>query len=134
MNRSTLTFVTLAALLGGFALAAQTPSQDPLVKEVERLRGEVFELKQRIQSQGDVGAELRRLSELQGQTVKYLTRQGEAAASLGEKLGESEAKGFTFGINPDSRIALLAGLNTFSETLRQEVPGTQGTAAGGEQR
>ena len=33
-----------------------------------------------------------------------------------------EKKGFTFGINPDSRVTLLAGWHTFAAGLQKEVP------------
>ena len=35
----------------------------------------------------------------------------------------AEEKGFTFGINPESREVLLAGFNSFAEVLQSDVPG-----------
>lgn len=54
--------------------------------------------------------------------LAYLSAQAEAAKRLDERLKESEEKGFTFGINPESRVVLLAAFGEFSATLQNDVP------------
>jgi len=61
--------------------------------------------------------------------VGYLQAQAKSAAHLQLMLAESEDKGFTFGINPDSRVALLSGFNQFVNTLQTDVPGAPGDDA-----
>jgi len=53
----------------------------------------------------------------------YLGDQAKAAAALDKKLDESEKAGFTYGINPSSREALLAGFRAFTAGAQKNVPG-----------
>jgi hypothetical protein len=56
--------------------------------------------------------------------VAYVNAQAQAAAALQLSLAESEEKGFTYGINPESREVMLAGFRQFLSTLQTDVPGT----------
>jgi len=46
-----------------------------------------------------------------------------SAKVLQDALAESLEKGFTYGINPESRVVLLAGFQQFVSALQAEVPG-----------
>lgn len=54
---------------------------------------------------------------------EYLQAQAKAAAAMDVRFNESEAAGFTWGINPESREILLQGFRDFSSSLRKNVPG-----------
>lgn len=54
--------------------------------------------------------------------MAYLSAQSEAAKRLDEQLKVSAEQGFTFGINPDSRVTMLAGFGEFTTTLQKDVP------------
>ncbi len=56
--------------------------------------------------------------------IAYLQAQALASDQLKLVLADSEEKGFTYGINPDSRIVLLNGFEQFANTLGTAVPGT----------
>lgn len=56
----------------------------------------------------------------------YLSAQAESAKRLAEVLEESRAKGFTYGINPDSRVVMLAGFGEFLRGLQSNVPAADG--------
>jgi hypothetical protein len=55
----------------------------------------------------------------------YLKAQSKAAAALTVALDKSEKEGFTYGINPASREALLAGLRQSATAAQQKVPGVK---------
>src|SRR5687768_8603453 len=54
---------------------------------------------------------------------KYVQNQARAAEVLSRSLYESDAQGFTYGINPSSRKVLLAGLRGVAGAAQQGVPG-----------
>ncbi len=55
-------------------------------------------------------------------TAKYAQEQSKAAAALVTALDEVEQKGFTFGINPESRVALLRGWREALVAAQRDVP------------
>ncbi len=107
------------------------PPPDPLAR-LERLQQEVSALKIEVaRLRGQSGAEsgarspgkedqARRDME---QVVLYLRDQAQAAKLLQETLDAVEAKGFTAGINPDSRATLLAGWRAQLAAMQANVPG-----------
>jgi len=121
MKPSILLSVIVLALVVSAQTFAQapraTPSQDVraefdlLKREVSRLKQEVTALKD---AQGPKPEEFEAV-------VAYLNAQAESASYLKQVLVESEEKGFTYGINPDSRIVLLAGFEHFATTLETPV-------------
>lgn len=120
-----LSVACLALCAAAFSLATTPPAQSDLQKEVERLRVEVAELKRKVGTAEPerLRKELEDAKRLADETSAYLSAQADAAASLIEALRDAEKKGFTFGINPDSRVVLLQGFQTFCEGLQKNVPG-----------
>ncbi len=118
-HRVHLTLCAAAALVCGSNIAQPPASQDPdvalLRRDVAQLKAEVAQL--RAQSTADPDE-----VDLE-EVVTYLKAQAESAADLQKMLAEAEDKGFTYGINPDSRVAMLAGFNQFTSALQTDVPG-----------
>jgi len=82
-----------------FGSAPQRPPQaDP---EVEALKAEVEALNARVEAM-----------------ETFAEAQAAAGAELMKALEKSEAKGFTAGINPESREVLLAGLRASAEAMK----------------
>jgi septal ring factor EnvC (AmiA/AmiB activator) len=127
----TLVSLSLAAVCG-LALAQQPvpkpapPKLDALQKEVAMLRDEVAALKKAVPppaaNTDKLAAELKETRALVEQLVAYVRAQAEGAGQLSQVLADSEKKGFTYGINPDSRIVLLQGLNSFVDALQTNLP------------
>jgi hypothetical protein len=119
MHKLLLGLVATAALGVGTS-TSKPPQEDPAVeiaelkRQVARLTADVSLLKQAA------GGEE---SEKEKQLLAYVEAQAQAAAELDKVFAESEEKGFTYGINPESREVLLAGLRRFTATLQSNVPG-----------
>lgn len=135
--QSTLAFAVAAFALGAaFAapstpLAAQPVQGTPLerLEAVEKrladLESQLATLKLAKPGSTEKPADAQGLADLDKQlesVLAYLSAQSEAAKRLDEQLKDSEAKGFTFGINPDSRTVMLAGFAEFTTTLQTDVP------------
>ena len=88
------------------------PKRDAVAQELEALR---------LQNDA-LGAELAATKGTIEQVVKYLEVQAESAKAMTAVLDDSELKGFTFGINPESRIALLAGWRAALDAQQKDVP------------
>ncbi len=54
--------------------------------------------------------------------ARYAQEQSKAAAALAAALDDVEQKGFTFGINPESRVALLRGWREALVAAQRDVP------------
>lgn len=114
-----------------FPLAAEPVQGTPLErleaveKRVVELETELAALKKAKPAAAVQAADAKAQLDVEKQladVVGYLAAQAEAAKRLDEKLKESETKGFTFGINPDSRIVMLSGFSDFTSTLQSDVP------------
>jgi hypothetical protein len=109
----------LAALCTATFVAPQSGDVEQKVgaleKRVAELTAEIAELKK-----APSGAEAteKALEELRG----ALRAQGDAAARLASALDDSQAKGFTYGINPDSRVALLQGFREYCDAVKSAAP------------
>jgi hypothetical protein len=116
-----------AATVLGVGTPTGKPAQDPtaeiaeLKRQVARLQADVGALKQALASAEE--------SEQEKQLVAYVEAQAKAAGVLRKVLDDSEAKGFTYGINPQSREVLLAGLHEFAQVLQDKVPGPKAAGA-----
>jgi len=112
-----LSLFALAALVCGSTFAQAPRTQDP---DVAALQRDVVRL------QSELALLLAAAEDEEGQideVLEYLNAQAASAEFLQEKLADSEDKGFTWGINPDSRIVMLEGFNDFVNTLQTDVPG-----------
>ena len=135
-----LTLVAAAALAAGAAFA-KTPGpvaaapQEPsamdrlvgLEKQVADLTAQVATLKKaHVPPAAANGAptpeqyaDLRRQMD---EVLAYLEAQSASAKVLASSLDVSREKGFTYGINPDSRTVLLEGFEQFTTALQTKVP------------
>ena len=80
---------------------------------------DVADLKAKFAEHEKAVGESRALAE---KTAKYLSEQAKAAAQMQDVLDASEKAGFTFGINPDSRILLLAGWRESLAAAQKDLP------------
>lgn len=114
--KNTLLLVSLAALAClAFAQTPKPPQAPPgsdLALRVASLETEMILLKAQV-SQTRAG---------NAQLATFVRAQADSAQKLAAVLDDSEAKGFTYGINPDSRTVLLAGLREFLAGMQQNVP------------
>jgi hypothetical protein len=137
--QSTLAFAVAAFALGAaFAapsapLAAQPVQGTPLErleaaeKRLADLENQLAALKgvKPVATDKDKPADTQGVEAIDKQlqsVLAYLGAQAEAAKRLDVVLKDSDAKGFTFGINPDSRIVMLHGFADFTTTLQTDVP------------
>jgi hypothetical protein len=105
--------VPVAALVCfAFAQAPQNPQNNGQAQRIESLEREVAALK-----------EAQKMMRMECDQIGSLMRaQATSADALLAVLDDSEQKGFTYGINPDSRIVLLAGLRQFLADMQRNVP------------
>lgn len=132
MNSKQTLAVIGTATLCGLALAQAPKIQSP-ADRLDALEKEVHALRARVDappsssssSSDDVSALKKELAETRGmlnQVITWASVQAEGAAELARVLDDSEQKGFTFGINPDSRVALLTGWRSFAAGLQKDAP------------
>lgn len=99
-----LTLLTLAIGISGLAFSQDPPAPESSDKKIERLEKELVATRERTES---LATSLARTQLVLDDVLKYLAAQAEGAKSVAKSLDESEAAGFTWGINPDSRKILL---------------------------
>ena len=122
MNKVILGLFAVAAIAVGSSFGAPPKAQDPsteiadLKRQIARLQADVNMLKAGAAAGDEAQQGVREL-------MGYVEAQAKAAAGLQKVLADAEQKGFTFGINPESREVLLAGFNSFAEVLQSELPG-----------
>ncbi len=122
--KSLLPLALFASAVASLAFAA-SPAQDAPPDRVAALEKELAELKSRVAGleQGGAGTELgRALAEERARSealVSWARAQGAAALALQDTLQDAREKGFTAGINPASREALLAGFDALAASLRK---------------
>ncbi len=103
--------LVLATYQGGQAADAET--------RLAAVEKEVAELRKVAGAHALVLAESHSLAE---KTAKYVAEQAKAAALLFDTLDQSEKAGFTFGINPESRIILLRGWRETLAAAQRDLP------------
>jgi hypothetical protein len=126
MNRNLSLVLVASAVVCGLALAQAPQSKDAaqvaaLQKRVEALEADVAALKKASPGTGEFAAGIDKDRKTVEQLVKYTAAQAAAAVKLQAVLEDSRAKGFTFGINPDSRTVLLQGFQDFTESIKTEA-------------
>jgi uncharacterized protein HemX len=107
-----------------FAQAQEPTPTERLValeKQIRALEGEVAKLQTRL-GPPTKGPDLGDTRVLVEELVSYVNAQAKGAQQLAAVLAQSEEKGFTAGINSNSRIVLLEGMNSFVDSLQRNVP------------
>jgi hypothetical protein len=123
---STLSLIAVAgALACGLTFARPVQVDDDpevrlaaLEKEFAALKAEVVALRKAPAATtvaSDPSAALRQDLE---KIVQWVQAQNKAAEALANALEDARSKGFTAGINPDSRTALLTGFGELSAALK----------------
>src|SRR5262245_53634801 len=113
MNRNLSLVVFASAAVCGLAFAQVTQKPDAaaqiaaLEKRVAALEADLTAFKAATPGTPESEAALAKDRQTLDQLVRYTAAQGAAAEKLQDMLDDSQAKGFTYGINPDSRIVLL---------------------------
>jgi len=115
----------LPAILLACALFAGGAWSDERAQKAD-LETRVAELERRLadteRSGAALSSELGALRATDREILAYLQRQAQAANTMQDVLDASEAKGFTAGINPNSRIELLAGLRSLYSAAAADIP------------
>lgn len=83
------------------------------------LEKETAALRKVVETQSKDATEAKALAE---GSARYAAEQAKAAATMLETLDASEKAGFTFGINPESRIVLLRGWRDALNAAQRDVP------------
>jgi len=127
MNRNLSLVLVASAVVCGLALAQAPQNKDAaqlaaLQKRVDALEASVAELKKATPGTADFAAGIDKDRKVIDHIVKYTAAQAAAAVKLQAVLEDSREKGFTFGINPDSRIVMLQGFQDFTDTLKTDAP------------
>jgi len=117
MNSPVCVIAVAGALACGLSIARPTAAR---TDELSQLDGRVAELEKELTALKSEVASLRKAPAADGgkdavkadldEVVRWVQAQGVAAQALQKALDDSRAKGFTAGINPQSRDLLLAGL------------------------
>ena len=115
--------------LAAFAFAGSgpeaSPSQDPR-ERIATLEREVAELKLEVQNLRQGGGDSELAKQLTAQKadlqklIEWARAQGQAATALQTALEDARTKGFTAGINPDSREVLLTGFEQLTGSLKAD--------------
>jgi hypothetical protein len=113
--------VAVVACAAGFG-AAQTPQQPTATQRLEALEKEVATLEADLERVTKLTSGAEQTKKLVESVVAWAEAQAAAAERLERALADAEAKGFTKGINWESREALLAGMNDLAGTLQEDVP------------
>jgi hypothetical protein len=122
--KSILPLALVVSAVASLAWAA-SPQQDAPLERLAVVEKELADLKARLAhlEQGGAGTELARGlqqdRERHEALLAWARTQGEAAKALQGVLADAREKGFTAGINPASREALLAGFDALATALRR---------------
>jgi hypothetical protein len=114
---TTITNVFATACLGLAAFQSTVAfDAESRIKEVE---AQVADMRKIVEAQYKDLADTKLLAE---KSAKYADTQAKAAATMLQTLDASEKAGFTFGINPDSRIVLLSGWRDALNAAQRDLP------------
>jgi phosphoglycolate phosphatase-like HAD superfamily hydrolase len=116
-----LSFAVFASVLlaSSMAFNAAAQVQDPMQQRLDAIQKDILESQKRSEQMNEDFKALRKTIE---DSQKYIEAQSKAAKSMAEVLDDAEKKGFTFGINPESREVLLRGWHDELGVLQQGVP------------
>ena len=128
MNRNLSLVIVACAAACGLALAQATQKPDAaaqiaaLQKRVDALESELAQLKTVTPGTSEFEAGIAKDHQALENVLKYTAATASAAEHLDAVLDDSQAKGFTYGINPDSRIVMLQGFHEFTAALKTNAP------------
>ncbi len=115
------TVLLLAALFAGGAWSQERTQSQDLAQRVDALEAELQRSQRAMAAlEAEQAAAAARLRQME----TYLASQAGAARTLATVLDDVERLGFTAGINPDSRVRLLAGLRAQIAASQRAVPGS----------
>jgi hypothetical protein len=120
MKNSLSIAVLAVALFAGLSFS-QNPPAPSADHKLEILEKDLVSTRLRVET---LSAELSEMRATLDATTKYLADQATSAKNLAATLDASEAAGFTYGINPDSRHILLKGWREQLATAQKDVPKT----------
>jgi N-acetylmuramic acid 6-phosphate (MurNAc-6-P) etherase len=114
---TTITSVLATACLGLAAFQSSVAlDAESRLKDVE---AQVADMRKIVDSQAKDLADAKLLAE---KNARYADAQAKAAAAMLQTLDASEKAGFTFGINPESRIVLLSGWREALNAAQRDLP------------
>lgn len=108
-------FATACLSLAAFQTTQATGAEARL-KDLET---KIADLQRTVDAQAKDATDAKALAE---KGAKYAETQAKAAAAMMATLEASEKAGFTFGINPDSRVVLLQGWREALMAAQTNVP------------
>jgi hypothetical protein len=130
-----LGLVGLVLVVSGLAFAQGDAGTrtDENGEKIARLERDLLESQKRTEKlAADLAAELADTKAQLALVVRYLEQRAESSKALATTLDESEAAGFTFGLNPESRHILLRGWREHLADLQKDVPSTKPTPKPGD--
>jgi hypothetical protein len=125
MSTTTLSVFATACL--GLATFQGTVAYDAEAR-IDALAKDVAALQKVVETQTKDATDAKILAE---KNAKYAAEQAKAAGAMLETLDATEKAGFTFGINPESRVLLLNGWRTALEAAQRDVPALPAPATAG---
>lgn len=117
MKTSVISLLVVVAAAAALSFAQSPPSKSDGKKD-----GAALELEALRSKCDGLTAELTETKRTLEQVVRYLDLQAQNAKAMEAVLDDSEAKGFTFGINPESRSVLLKGWREQCAAQQRDVP------------
>src|SRR5689334_19792416 len=126
MNSKLSLVLVATAAVAGLAFAQVASQQDPMERlatlesEVAALKTEVAELKKSA-ANATTAQELAATRATVDALASWARTQSQSGESLQAVLDDARTKGFTQGINPDSRDALLKGFSAFATALHTDA-------------
>lgn len=114
-----LVVLSAALLASSFAFNARAQVQDPVQQRLDAIQRDILDSRAKVEQMSEEFKLLRKTIE---DSQKYIEAQSKAAKAMSEVLDDSEKQGFTYGINPGSREALLKGWREELGVLQQGVP------------
>jgi len=115
---TTTTLSVLATACLGLATFQGGAANDAEAR-IDALAKNVAALERVVEAQQKDAADAKLLAE---KGAKYAAEQAKAASAMLATLDASEKAGFTFGINPESRVLLLTGWRAALDAAQRDVP------------
>jgi len=111
--------VASALLASSLAINSAASPQDPVQQRLDVMQKDILDSRARVEK---LVEELKGARKTLEEAQKYIDAQAKSAKTMAEVLDESEKAGFTFGINPESRVLLLQGWRNELGERQQGVP------------